>query len=113
MEDSNASSDLNATQDFHRALSLLSTNSWGSYETKSISLEHSNHATHTGITQPMVHSMLQRLPLASSEYWQPHQQPSDSNVCISYSDCDDGIRFQDSQLLKAPYECGFPCPQLE
>ncbi|KAI4336574.1 hypothetical protein L6164_015086 [Bauhinia variegata] len=47
VDDYVTSSDLNAAQDFHRAPSLLSSNSWGSYETKPVSQEHSNHQSHT------------------------------------------------------------------
>lgn len=113
IEDPNTSCDPNATQDVNRALSLLSTNSWGAYETKSLSLDHSTRTT--GITQAITHSMSQRLPFPSSEYWHAdqHQPPPPSTMCISFSDCDNSNRFQDFQLLSAPYESGFPCNQLE
>ena len=108
MEDPIRLSDPNGTQDVNRALSLLSTNSsssWGAYETKSLSLEHSTRATHS-ITQ-------HHLPLPSSaEYWHTdHQQHS--SMCISFTDCDSSNRFQDFQLLSSPYESPFPCNQLD
>ncbi|KAK7359372.1 hypothetical protein VNO77_01329 [Canavalia gladiata] len=110
IEDSINSSVPNAAQDFHRALSLLSTNSWGSYETKSISLEHSNHTAPT--TQPGIHAASQRLPPASSEYWHT-DQPLNSSMWISYSNSDDNNRFHEFQLFREPYESGFPYDQLD
>ncbi|XP_028771943.1 squamosa promoter-binding-like protein 3 isoform X2 [Neltuma alba] len=114
IEDFITSSDLNAPQDFHRALSLLSTtNSWGPYEAKFASQEHSNRTTHTGTTQPVTHPMIQCLPYASSDYWQTCPQPvADSRMGVSYSDCKDDSQFEDFQLLRAPYESGF-CNQLD
>lgn len=114
IEDSVIPSNLNATQDFQRALSLLSTNSLSTYETKSTTtLEHSNHTAHTVTAQPITHSMIHRFPRASSEYWETYQQPVDSRMGVSYSDCDDGNHFPDFQLFKASYESGFPCNQLD
>ncbi|OIV93434.1 hypothetical protein TanjilG_10066 [Lupinus angustifolius] len=107
IEDSITSSDPNVTQDFHHALSLLSTNSWGSHEPKSISVEHPNKATATA------HAMSQRLPLASPEYWHIGQQPVNSGTWISYSNCDDSNRFQEFQLFREPYESVFPYNQLD
>ncbi|XP_019414701.1 PREDICTED: squamosa promoter-binding-like protein 2 isoform X1 [Lupinus angustifolius] len=107
IEDPIVSSDMNATQDVNRALSLLSTNSsWdAAYETKSFS-------THHPIT---THAMSHHpLPFASSEYWNTDQQPVNSSMCISsYSDFDNSNRFQDFQLWNTPYESGFPCNQLD
>ncbi|KAJ7945560.1 Squamosa promoter-binding-like protein [Quillaja saponaria] len=111
LEDPMISSDLNATQEFHRALSLLSTDSWSSYESKSISLEHSNH-THIEFAQPVMHQATQSMPLATSEYWKTEQQPIDSRVCILNSDCDDSSRFQDFHLFRAPYASSFVSSRL-
>ncbi|TKY59902.1 Squamosa promoter-binding protein 12 [Spatholobus suberectus] len=103
VEDSINSSDPNATKDFHRAPSLLSTNSWGSYEAKSISLEQSDHTT--SATQPATHVVSQHLPLASSEYWHT-DQPLNSSMWINN-------RFHEFQLFREPYESGFPYNQLD
>ncbi|KAL2332652.1 hypothetical protein Fmac_013865 [Flemingia macrophylla] len=113
IEDPITSCDPNATQDVNRALSLLSTNSWGAYETKTLFLDQSTRTT--GITQAITHSMSQRLPFPSSEYWhtEQQQQQQPSNMSISFSDCDSSNRFQNFQLLSAPYESGFPCNQLD
>ncbi|KAE9604820.1 hypothetical protein Lal_00010868 [Lupinus albus] len=103
------SSDMNATQDVNRALSLLSTNSsWNAaYETKSFS---SN--THQPIT---THAMSHHpLPFPSSEYWNTDHQPPNSTMCISsYSDFDNTNRFQDFQLWNTPYESASPFNQLD
>jgi hypothetical protein len=97
-------SDTNATQDFTCALSLLSTNQWDSYATKSISEEHSNRST--SAFQAITHAMNQRIPLASSEPWcSDHDQYVNSNMWISNSA--DSNHFQKFQLLKEPYEYGF------
>lgn len=115
LEDPNSisSCDPNGAQDVNRALSLLSSNSWAPYETKFLSLERSSR------THSMTHQQ-QRLPLpSSSEYWhtdhQQQQQPSPStmSMCISFSDCDTNNRFQDCQLLSAPYDSPFPCNHLD
>ncbi|RDY11864.1 Squamosa promoter-binding-like protein 12, partial [Mucuna pruriens] len=94
IEDPITSCDPNGTQDVNRALSLLSTNSWGAYEPKTLSLEHST--------------------IPSTEYWHTDQQPPPSAMCISFSDSDSSNRFQDFHLLSAPpYESAFPCNQLD
>lgn len=102
IEDSINSSDPNDTKDFYRALSLLSTNSWGSYEAKSTSLEHSNH---TSAAQPATHA-------APSEYWNT-DQPLNSSMWISYSNSDDNNRFHEFQLFREPYGSGFTHDQLD
>ena len=97
-------SDTNATQDFTCALSLLSTNQWDSYATKSISQEHSNRPTSP--FQAITHAMSQRIPLASSEPWcSDHDQYVNSNMWISNSA--DSNHFQKFQLFREPYEYGF------
>ncbi|OIW18024.1 hypothetical protein TanjilG_07608 [Lupinus angustifolius] len=108
IEDLITSSDPIVTQDFHRALSLLSTNSWGSHEPKPIPVEPPNKAA---ATLPVTHATSQqRLP---PEYWHIGQQPVNSNMWISYSNCDDINRFQEFQLFREPYESGFPYNQLD
>ncbi|KAL2343465.1 hypothetical protein Fmac_004750 [Flemingia macrophylla] len=111
IEDSIKSSDPNATKDFHRALSLLSTtNSWGSYDAKSISLEHSSHTT--SATRPATQTVSQCLPLSSSDCWHS-DQPLNSSMWVSYSNSDDNSRFHEFQLFREPYESGFSYNQLD
>ncbi|GAU11753.1 hypothetical protein TSUD_75040 [Trifolium subterraneum] len=81
-----------ATQDFTCALSLLSTNPWDSYATKSISLEHSHRDTSNA--QAITHAMNLRMPLASSESWYgDHDQHANSSMWISNSNCEDSSHF--------------------
>lgn len=96
------SSDPNVTQDFHRALSLLSTNSWGSYQTKSISQEHSNRTTST--TQPITHSTSQCIPVDSSDYWHTDQQ-GNSRTWISYPNCEDSNQQQEASVIPLDGYC--------
>lgn len=94
VEDFISFSDTNATQDFSCARSLLSTNPWDLYETKSISLEHSNRTTSTA--QAIAHSMNRGMPLSSSEYWHnDRDQQVNSNMWISNSNCEDRNHFQE------------------
>ncbi|KAL5075942.1 hypothetical protein RYX36_014926 [Vicia faba] len=112
IEDPTTLSDPNATQDVNRALSLLSTNSWGAYDTKSLSLEHSNRPT--GATHSVTHAPANRSPFPSSEYWHTDlQQANNSSACISFSGYDNSNRFQDFQLFSAPFESSFPCNQMD
>jgi hypothetical protein len=95
-----------ATQDFTCALSLLSTNPWDSYATKSISLEHSNRTTSNA--QAITHAMSLRMPRASSESWYgDHDQHVNSSMWISNSNCEDSSHFQEFQLFREPYVSGF------
>ncbi|KAK2384140.1 squamosa promoter-binding protein [Trifolium repens] len=106
IEDFLTFSDTNATQDFTCALSLLSTNPWDSYATKSISLEHSNRTTSNA--EAITHAMSLRMPRASSESWYgDHDQHVNSSMWISNSNCEDSSHFQEFQLFREPYESGF------
>ncbi|KAL3511447.1 hypothetical protein ACH5RR_030848 [Cinchona calisaya] len=82
------------------ALSLLSTNSWGSSEPELNSVDHPLHANPSAI--PL--SVIPRgLPLASSEYWQIEPQSSSHcNAFIGMSNT--GSHFQEIQLFKPQYE---------
>ncbi|KAI5406324.1 squamosa promoter-binding-like protein 12 [Lathyrus oleraceus] len=112
IEDPTTLSDPTATQDVNRALSLLSTNSWGAYDTKSLSLEHSNRPS--GATHSTAHATANRMPFPSSEYWHTDpQHANNSSGCISFSAYDNSNRFQDFQLFSAPFESSFPCNQLD
>ncbi|CAL0329714.1 unnamed protein product [Lupinus luteus] len=79
IEDSITSSAPIVTQDFHHALSLLSTKSRGSDEPKPISAELPNKAA---ATLPVTLATSQRLP---PEDWYIGQQPVNSSMWISYS----------------------------
>jgi hypothetical protein len=93
-------SKVEATPEFHRALSLLSTDSWGSCEPQSISFEQPMHANHTSMPQSVLHTVPQSSPLASSEYWRTEQQPNDPQVHTLSSRTDGSNYLQEFQLLR-------------
>ncbi|XP_073302998.1 squamosa promoter-binding-like protein 3 [Primulina huaijiensis] len=91
------SSQVDAAPEFDRALSLLSTNSWGS---ESIAM----HENVANFTHPMTqHSILESVPLASSEMWLSGQQSTDSRPQLLATT----YKFQENHLLKTPYEPDF------
>ncbi|KAH7515481.1 hypothetical protein FEM48_Zijuj10G0031000 [Ziziphus jujuba var. spinosa] len=110
LEESVISSNLDTTQDLHRALSLLSTSSWGSCGTKSVSQGNPNHINHTTMPQPSntMHAISQGLPFGS-EYWQSEQLSLDNPSHISHprSNSSSSNHFQDLNLFRGPYESGF------
>ncbi|GFZ21132.1 squamosa promoter binding protein-like 10 [Actinidia rufa] len=101
-KESMLSFNLDAAQD-NRALSLLSTDSWGS-EPATVALDRPFHVNLTATPQPVMHGVPQSLPLASSEYW-PTERATDSRYIPSLT-ASDSNRFQDIHLFKAPYENG-------
>ncbi|KAF2292898.1 hypothetical protein GH714_029700 [Hevea brasiliensis] len=113
LEESIISPNVDATQDLHRALSLLSTNSWGSCEQKSVSHEQPAHtsASHTGMPQSVLHVMSQGMPLASTDYWRT-EQTTDSREHTLTAHNDSSSYFQEFQLLRNPYDSDFYSSQL-
>ncbi|GAV73527.1 SBP domain-containing protein [Cephalotus follicularis] len=107
VEESTISSNLGMTQDFHRALSLLSTNSWDSCEQKRVSVDHSMHTNNTSMRQPVMQASYEGDPVASSEYWQTEQQSIEPQLRPLTSHVEGGNHFQEFRLFKAPYENGF------
>ncbi|KAF8400129.1 hypothetical protein HHK36_013425 [Tetracentron sinense] len=105
-------SQLDATPDLRRALSLLSTDSWGSGEPEPTSLNQFMHVNRASVAQPVVHAVPHSLPLASSEYWQTEQQPADSHMHSSGLHNNGSGQFQDFQMFKAPYESFFSSNQM-
>ncbi|CAA0833163.1 Squamosa promoter-binding-like protein 11 [Striga hermonthica] len=85
----------------HRALSLLSSNSWDSCQTEPITFQQS--AAMYDITSHAV--VPQGVPLASSELWLNRQQSMaiHSNV----QSVTTSTNFQEFQLFKAPYEADY------
>uniref|UniRef100_A0A1D1YPN4 Squamosa promoter-binding-like protein 12 n=1 Tax=Anthurium amnicola TaxID=1678845 RepID=A0A1D1YPN4_9ARAE len=89
---SSIASNLDGAPDLRRALSLLSTDSWGSADPVPASINQLVNVNHPSAAQPamnVVHS--------NSEYWQAEQPLALSN----------GSQFQEFQLRKAPYENTF------
>ncbi|XP_058068605.1 squamosa promoter-binding-like protein 12 isoform X2 [Magnolia sinica] len=99
-------SNLDSTPDFRRALSLLSTNSWGSAHPEPASFNQVMHANHTSVSQPATHTVHQVLPHASSEYWQPELLSAEPRAPSLALHSNAG-QFQEFQLFKAPYESVF------
>lgn len=111
VEEPTLTSKMGTTQDFHRALSLLSNDSWISCEPKHGSLAYSMHANPTSMSQPVMNVISQGFPRALSENWQMEQQTTESQVQATlHGDADN--RFQEFQLLKAPYDGGFYSNQM-
>lgn len=93
-----APSNMAAAQDV-RALSLLSTNSWGSCDPEPSVLNYPMHTNHNSLTQPLL--TMDTVPLGSpqisSEFW-PADQAAGSGP---------GSQTSTFQLFKAPNESSF------
>lgn len=107
VEESMISFNLGAAQDCHRALSLLSTSSWGLCEPKQVSHNHPINTSHTSMPQTVTHAVAQGSPLASSEYRRIPKQSTESQVHTLCSHNDEGNYIQEIQLFRAPYENAF------
>ncbi|XP_038713341.1 squamosa promoter-binding-like protein 2 [Tripterygium wilfordii] len=92
LEEPRISSNVDATQDLHCALSLLSSDSWGSCQPKSSSFELPMHTHHAIMPQTAVHVIPRGLPLPSSECWRNEQHSSSSQV-HSLASASDGSSF--------------------
>ncbi|KAL5760203.1 hypothetical protein ACOSQ2_019041 [Xanthoceras sorbifolium] len=100
-EESMISFNLGATQDCHRALSLLSTNSWGLCEPKPASLGNPISTSHTTMPQTVMHAMAQGSPLASSEYRRTEKESTAQvHTLTSHNDEDPTIISAQVYLLK-------------
>ncbi|XWS22770.1 hypothetical protein CRYUN_Cryun29cG0065000 [Craigia yunnanensis] len=111
VEESTVASNMGTTQDLHRALSLLSNDTWVSCEPKHGSLAYSMHANPTSLPQPAMNAISQGFPCSLSENWQMEQQTTESQAHTTlHSDGDN--HFQEFQLLKAPYDGGFYSNQM-
>ncbi|KAK0575152.1 hypothetical protein LWI29_034664 [Acer saccharum] len=96
-EESMISFNLGATQDCHRALSLLSTNSWGLCEPKPASLGNPISSSHTNMPQTVMHAMAQGSQFASSEYRRTDKE-STAQVHTSTSHNNEGNCTQDPRI---------------
>ena len=97
---------MGTTQELHRALSLLSNDSWVSCEPKHDSLSYTMHINPTCMPQPAMNAISQGFPLPLPENRLMEQQTTESQVHTTlHSDGDK--HFQEFQLLKAPYDSGF------
>ncbi|GMI75127.1 squamosa promoter binding protein-like 2 [Hibiscus trionum] len=115
IEESAAASNMGTTQDLHRALSLLSNESWVSCEPKQHgSLAYPMHVNGTGMSQPTMNAIPQSFPFpyAVSENWEMEQQRTTQSQVQTSLHGDGDNRFQEFQLLKAPYDGGFYSNQI-
>ncbi|XP_038702673.1 squamosa promoter-binding-like protein 2 [Tripterygium wilfordii] len=109
IEEPRIASNVDATQDFHRALSLLSSDSWGSCQPKSSSFELPVHTHHANMPQTAVHMIPQGLQLPLSDCWRSEQHSSNSRVHYLASSANDGSNFSQGFQL---YGSGFYSNQL-
>ncbi|KAK4413192.1 Squamosa promoter-binding-like protein 12 [Sesamum alatum] len=77
------SSHLDAAPEYHRALSLLSSNSWGSCGPESMPIQHQVHEHGNSVAQPMMHATPEGVPLSSSQFWLTGHQPTQPRVAIN------------------------------
>ncbi|KAL0364338.1 UNVERIFIED_CONTAM: Squamosa promoter-binding-like protein 12, partial [Sesamum angustifolium] len=93
-------SHLDAAPEYRRALSLLSSNSWGSCGPESMPVHDQLHEHNTNVAQPMMHATPEGVPLSSSQFWLTGHQLTQPRVATNGN-------FQEVQLLKTPYEADF------
>ncbi|XP_068642949.1 squamosa promoter-binding-like protein 12 isoform X2 [Aristolochia californica] len=103
LEASVVASNLDATPDVRRALSLLSNNNWALVDSEHVSLD---QLVHTSSVQPAMHTAHQSLLLASSDVWQAEQPTAESHV-PPLGLHGSSSQLQEFQLFKAPYESTF------
>ncbi|KAE8690852.1 hypothetical protein F3Y22_tig00110893pilonHSYRG00630 [Hibiscus syriacus] len=109
VEESTVASDMATTQDLHRALSLLSNDFWVSCEPKHGSVAYSTHVNPTtGVSQPTMNAISQGFLSTITETWLMEHQTAESQV----QNRDGDNHFQESQLLKSPYDNGFYSNQM-
>ncbi|KAJ9689164.1 hypothetical protein PVL29_014694 [Vitis rotundifolia] len=106
LEASAIASNSNVAPDFRRALSLLSTNSWGLNDPGPTSLDQLMHVNQTSMAQPMMLAEPHNWALASSENIHVQQTPSETRGHSLDLHNNGSSMFQEFQLFKAPYESG-------
>ncbi|KAL6977926.1 hypothetical protein U1Q18_026712 [Sarracenia purpurea var. burkii] len=100
-------SNLDVAPELRRALSLLSTNSWGFNEPEPTSLEHFIQVNQSSAAQPMMHAEPQNVALASSSQYMRVEQPTAMSRVHSLGFHSNGnSQFQEFQFIKAPYDSG-------
>ncbi|XP_043708604.1 squamosa promoter-binding-like protein 3 isoform X2 [Telopea speciosissima] len=99
--EASGASGLDASSDLRRALSLLSTSSWGSGDPEPTSLDMLMHADQTNMAHPVMHMAPQTFPLASSGYWLAEHQHTESRV-PTLNLHNRGSQFQEFHRFKSP-----------
>lgn len=106
LEASSFASDVNVAPDLRRALSLLSTSSWGLNDSEGNALDQLMHVNRSSVAQPAVHAELQNWDFSSSGHQQVEQPPPESRArSLNYHNNGSG-HYQEFQLFKSSYESG-------
>ncbi|GAA0175209.1 hypothetical protein LIER_28433 [Lithospermum erythrorhizon] len=101
------SATMGAAPDFHRALSLLSTNSWGSCEPVSIPFDPTMHASRVNMPQTLMQTIPQS-SFPSSEYWLDAQPSTYHPRVHSLTSSSSRLGHSEGfQLPKTPYGMDF------
>ncbi|KAH1098095.1 hypothetical protein J1N35_015016 [Gossypium stocksii] len=109
VEESTVASNMGTTQELHRALSLLSNESWVSCESKQHgSLAYPVQVSGSSMSQPTMNVISQSFPIpyALSENWQMEQEQTTQSQVAGDN------HLQEFQLLKAPYDNSFYSNQM-
>ncbi|KAL0421572.1 UNVERIFIED_CONTAM: Squamosa promoter-binding-like protein 12 [Sesamum latifolium] len=77
------SSHLDAAPEYRCALSLLSSNSWGSCGPESMPVNNQMHEVATRVDQPVMHATPEGVPLSSSQFWLTGHQPTQHHVATN------------------------------
>ncbi|KAF3970147.1 hypothetical protein CMV_006128 [Castanea mollissima] len=106
LEASSFASNVNVAPDLRRALSLLSTNSWGLNDSEGNALDQLMHVKRSSVAQPAVHAELQNWDFSSSGHEQVEQPPPESRArSLNFHNNGSG-HYQEFQLFKSSYESG-------
>ncbi|ONK68051.1 uncharacterized protein A4U43_C05F6790 [Asparagus officinalis] len=93
---------LDGGPDLRRALSLLSTDSWGSVNPGQSNLSHYVNASHNSSSHPTMQQAVN-----TSTYWQDQQSLHQQERVVPFDLHNNGSQYQELQLPKAPYETSF------
>lgn len=99
-------SNTSTTLEVPRALSLLSSTSWGSYQPESISLDNPLPANQTTSLEPLMHAIPQGMLMPSSEYLQPEHSTDFSGHTLA-ANSTSSIHLSQVQLFKVPHDTDF------
>ncbi|KAM3741828.1 hypothetical protein ACB098_07G026700 [Castanea mollissima] len=106
LEASSFASNVNVAPDLRRALSLLSTSSWGLNDSEGNALDQLMHVNRSSEAQPAVHAELQNWDFSSSGHEQVEQPPPESRArSLNFHNNGSG-HYQEFQLFKSSYESG-------
>lgn len=117
LEASASSSDIDGHPDLRRALSLLSTTSWGLNEPERSSMDQLVHVNSTSRVQPVTHADLPNWPFAPSQLDRVEQPPPEPQVhSLNFPSSSSNSNLQELQvpIPKAPNQsdCLFYTSQI-